>query len=154
MSDVRMWYSILPALGEIGGADAGAALDAVINAPVKESGRRHLRARAAEVLMTVRGRDASHLGRLLTHGLPEVRRRSSRLSEEIGPTVSKAAGVGRAASGAALVGRAAWAGGPLNGSPRAVCQGTHRTSACRTDAGGDYSGYGPTKIFRVALCCR
>ncbi len=76
ISDFRMRFAILPALAEIGGKEALAALDAIIDAPLKESDEMQAyRRQAAEALMTFPSRDsASICARFLAHRVPQVRR--------------------------------------------------------------------------------
>jgi len=76
VSDMRTWFAILPALGQIGGAEALAALEAVIDMPVKDSQRsNYLRAKAAESILAMPGPEAaSHFPRLLSYPASEVRR--------------------------------------------------------------------------------
>jgi len=75
ISDFRVWAAILPALAQIGTAEAVAVLEEVIDMPATESERSYLRGEAAAALMTARGLDAaSPLARLVTHRIPEVRR--------------------------------------------------------------------------------
>ena len=76
VSDMRLWFAILPALGRIGNAEALAALDAIIDVPTPDSERSdYLRGKAAEAIMTAPGRDAaSRFGRLAAHPTTEMRR--------------------------------------------------------------------------------
>jgi HEAT repeat protein len=77
ISEFRMRFAILPALAEIGSKEALAVLDAIIDAPLKESDemQAYRRAQAAEALMTFPSRDAASIcARFLAHRVPQVRR--------------------------------------------------------------------------------
>jgi HEAT repeat protein len=75
--DIRMRFSVVPALAEIGSGDARAALNTIVDAPESESQwpRPFFRAQAAEALMKSHVRDSAPMvSRFLAHRVPEVRR--------------------------------------------------------------------------------